>query len=70
MGRALRSGRKQSLAQTETSDTVAHRGRSARAARPAILRYAGRHVGFLAGLLIVAVATGVAYRYLFDRLEE
>jgi class 3 adenylate cyclase len=44
-------------------------GRSTAAARPAI-RYAGRHLKFLAGLLIAAVAIGVAYRYLFDRLEE
>ena len=49
---------------------VTRRRRSAAATRPAILRYAGRHVGFLAGLLIVAVAIGVAYRYLFDPLEE
>jgi hypothetical protein len=38
--------------------------------RPAIIRYAGRHLGFLAGLLIAAVAIGVAYRYLFDLTEE
>jgi hypothetical protein len=38
--------------------------------RPAIIRYAGRHLGFLAGLLIAAVAFGVAYRYLLDPLEE
>ena len=34
------------------------------------MRYAGRHLGFLAGLLIAAVAIGVAYRYLFDPLDE
>ena len=45
-------------------------GRSAAAARPAIIRYAGRHLGFLAGLLIVAVAFGVTYRYLVDPLAE
>jgi class 3 adenylate cyclase len=49
---------------------VTRGGRSAPAARPAILRYAGRHLGFLAGLLIAAVAFGVAYRYLFDPLDE
>jgi class 3 adenylate cyclase len=45
-------------------------GRSPAAARPAIVRYAGRHLGFLAGLLIAGVAFGVAYRYLFDPLDE
>jgi len=45
-------------------------GRSTPAARPAIVRYANRHLGFLAGLLIAAVAIGVAYRYLFDPLGE
>jgi hypothetical protein len=35
-----------------------------------VIRYARRHFGFLAGLLITAVAIGIAYRYLFDRLEE
>ncbi|HEX3412895.1 MAG TPA: adenylate/guanylate cyclase domain-containing protein [Stellaceae bacterium] len=45
-------------------------GRSAAAARPAIIRYAGRHLGFLAVLLIAGVAFGVAYRYLFDPLDE
>src|SRR5205814_10439834 len=44
-------------------------GRSA-AARPAIIRYVGRHLGFLAGLLIAGVAFGVAYRYLFDPVDE
>jgi class 3 adenylate cyclase len=50
-------------------------GRGAAASRPAviryaIIRYAGRHLGFLAGLLIAAVAIGVAYRYLLDPLDE
>ena len=50
-------------------------GRGAAASRPAVIRYAviryaGRHLGFLAGLLIAAVAIGVAYRYLFDPLDE
>jgi class 3 adenylate cyclase len=35
-----------------------------------VIRYAGRHLGFLAGLLIAGVAFGAAYRYLFDRLDE
>ena len=35
-----------------------------------VVRYWRRHLGFLAGLVIVAVAAGVAYRYLFDPLEE
>ena len=71
-----RCGRKRSLAQIETPDTsaragaVTRRSRTPAASRPAIIRYTGRHLGFLAGLLIVAVAIGVAYRYLFDPLEE
>jgi class 3 adenylate cyclase/biotin transporter BioY len=40
------------------------------ASRPAVVRHAGRHLGFLAGLLIAAVVIGVAYRYLFDPLDE
>jgi hypothetical protein len=35
-----------------------------------VIRYARRHLGFLAGLVIAAVAVGVVYRYLFDPLEE
>ena len=64
------------LAQTETPDTLVRagaatrRGQSPTAARHAIIRYAGRHLGFLAGLLIAGVAFGVAYRYLFDPLDE
>jgi len=34
------------------------------------MRYTGRHLGFLAGLLIAGVAFGVTYRYLFDPLDE
>jgi class 3 adenylate cyclase len=49
---------------------VTPRGQSAAGARPAIVRYAGRHLGFLAGLLIAAVMIGLAYRYLFDPLDE
>jgi class 3 adenylate cyclase len=40
------------------------------ASLPFVIRYARRHFGFLAGLVIAAVAMGVAYRYLFDPLEE
>jgi hypothetical protein len=64
------------LAQIETPDASARagaatrRGRTPAASRPAVIRYTGRHLGFLAGLLIVGVAIGVAYRYLFDPLEE
>jgi hypothetical protein len=64
------------LAQTETPDAlvravgVTRCGRSAAAARTAIVRYVGRHLGFLAGLLIAAVALGIIYRYLFDPLDE
>jgi class 3 adenylate cyclase len=64
------------LAQTGTPDTIARAGAATRrsqgtmAARPAIIRYAGRHLGFLAGLLIVAVAIGIGYRYLFGPLDE
>jgi hypothetical protein len=35
-----------------------------------VIRYARRHLGFLAGLVIAAVVMGVGYRYLFDPLEE
>jgi class 3 adenylate cyclase len=35
-----------------------------------VIRYARRHLGFLAGLVIAAVVMGVVYRYLFDPLEE
>ena len=45
----------------------------ARTARPlglAVLRYARRHLGFLGGLLITALAVGIAYRYSFDPPEE
>ena len=35
-----------------------------------MLRYVRRHLRFLAGLLIVAFALGIAYRYVFDPLEE
>jgi adenylate cyclase len=45
-------------------------GRSAAPSRLAVIRYAGRHLGFLAGLLIAAVAMGIIYRYLFDPLEQ
>ena len=50
-------------------------GRGAAASRPTLIRYAiirnaGRHLGFLAGLLIAAVAIGVAYRTLLDPLDE
>jgi class 3 adenylate cyclase len=64
------------LAQTETPGSqlrvgaVTRRLRSAAAARPAVIRYARRNIGFLARLLIVAAAMGVAYRYLFDPLGE
>ena len=64
------------MAQTETSATLAsagaatRRGQSSAARRPAVIRYAGRHLGFLAGLLIAAVAIGIIYRYLFDPLEQ
>src|SRR5271166_4623637 len=35
-----------------------------------VTRYARRHLGFLAGLVTVAVVMGVLYRYLFDPIEE
>jgi class 3 adenylate cyclase len=35
-----------------------------------MLRYLRRHLGFLAGLLIVAFALGISYRYVFDPLEQ
>jgi class 3 adenylate cyclase len=37
---------------------------------PFVIRYARRHLGFLAGLVIAAIAIGIIYRYLFDPLEE
>lgn len=37
---------------------------------PVLFRYARRHLGFLAALLLAAVALGIAYRYLFDPLEQ
>jgi class 3 adenylate cyclase len=46
------------------------RDRSPGASRPAFIRYVGRHLGFLAGLLIAAVAIGISYRYLFDPFEQ
>jgi hypothetical protein len=52
------------------ASAVTRRGQSPGSSRPVIIRYAGRHLGFLAGLLIAAVAFGVVYRYLFDPLEE
>lgn len=64
------------MAQIETPDTpvcagaVTTCGRSATGSRPAVIRYAGRHLGFLAGLLIAAVAIGIISDYLFDPLEE
>src|SRR5215469_379888 len=36
----------------------------------AAFRYVRRHITFLAGLLVAAVALGIAYRYLFDPLEQ
>ncbi len=44
--------------------------RGAAAPRRSRLGYAGRHLGFLVGLLVAAVAIGIAYRYLFDPLDE
>jgi class 3 adenylate cyclase len=64
------------LAQTETPGSLVRPAavircdHSPRASCPAFIRYAGRHLGFLAGLLIAAVAIGVAYRCLFDPLDE
>jgi class 3 adenylate cyclase len=49
---------------------VTRRGQSPGSSRPAVIRYAGRHLGFLAGLLIVAVAIGITYRHLLDPLDE
>jgi hypothetical protein len=37
---------------------------------PFVIRHARRHLGFLAGLVVTAVAVGVVYRYSFDQLEE
>jgi adenylate cyclase len=35
-----------------------------------LTRYARRHLGFLAGLVIVGAALGIGYRYRFDPLEK
>jgi class 3 adenylate cyclase len=45
-------------------------GRGIAASRPLVMRYAERNLGFLAGLLVAGVAIGIAYRYLFDPLEQ
>jgi adenylate cyclase len=37
---------------------------------PVVIRHIKRHLNFLAGLLPGAIAVGIAYRYLFDPLEE
>jgi adenylate cyclase len=44
--------------------------KNARAWAPSLTRYARRHLSFLIGLVIVASASGVAYRYLFDPIDE
>jgi class 3 adenylate cyclase len=36
----------------------------------AVIRYARRNLGFLGGLLLAALAVGIAYRYLFDPPDE
>jgi hypothetical protein len=53
-----------------TSAHISSYGGREAAPRPVIIRYIGRHLGFLAGLLLVGVAFGIAYRYLLDPLEE
>jgi class 3 adenylate cyclase len=45
-------------------------GRGAGTSPPFVMRYARRHLGFLAGLVIVAVAIGITYRYLLDPLNQ
>jgi class 3 adenylate cyclase len=45
-------------------------GRAVTAWPPFVIRYARRHLGFLAGVVIAAIAIGIIYRYLFDPLEE
>jgi class 3 adenylate cyclase len=74
---ARREGRKEPLAppatrsaQARTGAGIIRHGRSAAPPHSAVIRYARRHLGFLAGLLLAAVALGIAYRYLFDPLEE
>lgn len=52
------------------ASAVAIYRRWAGASFSAVIRYASRHFGFLAGLLIAAVAIGIAYRYLLDPLKE
>ena len=59
-------------ARFEPQGIMAHTrsGRRTTASPPFIIRYTQRHLGFLAGLVIAAVAAGVVYRFLFDPLEE
>jgi len=45
-------------------------GRRVAAPHSAIIRYTGRHLGFLAGLMVAGVTIGIAYRYLIDPLEQ
>lgn len=44
--------------------------RGVAASLPAVVRYASRHFRFLVGLMVAAVAIGIAYRYLVDPIEE
>ena len=45
-------------------------GRGTAAPGRVFMRYARRHLGFLAGLLLAGVVLGVAYRYLFDPVDQ
>src|SRR5205814_7090128 len=45
-------------------------GRPRSCIKPAMLRHFRRHLGLLAGMLIAAIALGIAYRYLFNTIEE
>src|SRR5262249_20892537 len=45
-------------------------GRGVAASRWGLFRQIRRHFGFLAGLLVAAVLLGIAYRYVFDPLEQ
>jgi hypothetical protein len=49
---------------------ISRYGQGAAWSHSIVIRHVGQHIGFLAGLLLAAVAIGIAYRYLFDPLEE
>jgi hypothetical protein len=49
---------------------ISRYGRDIAASGRGVMRHIGRHLGFLAGLLLAGVVFGIAYRYLFDRVDQ